>query len=50
MGKGAAEGPFESFEGSVAQIYEMEQRVTVMINIFGRETPVELETWQVEVI
>jgi len=42
------EGNFESFEGEVHEIDEHSGRVTVMINIFGRSTPVELEYWQVE--
>jgi len=42
------EGTFENFEGDVDEIDEMNGRVTVMINIFGRSTPVELEHWQIE--
>jgi transcription termination/antitermination protein NusG len=42
------EGNFESFEGEVSAIDEASGRVTVMINIFGRSTPVELEYWQIE--
>lgn len=42
------EGTFENFEGSVDAVDESNGRVTVMINIFGRSTPVELEYWQVE--
>ena len=42
------DGNFESFEGEVSAIDEHSGRITVMINIFGRSTPVELEYWQVE--
>ena len=42
------EGTFENFEGDVELIDEANGRVTVMINIFGRSTPVELEHWQIE--
>lgn len=42
------EGTFENFEGDLDLIDEANGRVTVMINIFGRSTPVELEHWQVE--
>ncbi len=42
------EGTFENFEGEVYQIDMGSGRVTVMINIFGRSTPVELEYWQIE--
>jgi transcription termination/antitermination protein NusG len=44
------EGTFENFEGEVDGIEEASGRVTVMINIFGRSTPVELEYWQIETI
>ena len=44
------EGTFESFEGEVDNIDETNGRVTVMINIFGRSTPVELEYWQIEAL
>ena len=42
------EGTFEGFEGDVGEIDQTSGRVTVMINIFGRSTPVELEYWQIE--
>jgi transcriptional antiterminator NusG len=44
------EGTFENFEGDVDVIDEANGRVTVMINIFGRSTPVELEHWQIEAV
>jgi transcription termination/antitermination protein NusG len=44
------EGTFENFEGDVESIDETNGRVTVMINIFGRSTPVELEYWQIEAL
>jgi len=44
------EGTFESFDGEVDSIDEANGRVTVMINIFGRSTPVELEYWQIEAV
>ncbi len=42
------EGTFENFEGEVANIDETNGRVTVLINIFGRSTPVDIEYWQIE--
>ncbi len=42
------EGGFESFEGSIDSIDETSGRITVLVEIFGRSTPVELEYWQVE--
>jgi len=44
------DGTFGNFEGDVDSIDEANGRITVMINIFGRSTPVELEHWQVESI
>ena len=44
------EGNFESYEGKVSSIDATSGRVTVMINIFGRSTPVELEYWQIELL
>jgi transcription termination/antitermination protein NusG len=44
------EGTFENFEGEVDSLDETNGRVTVMINIFGRSTPVELEYWQIEAL
>jgi transcriptional antiterminator NusG len=44
------EGYFQNFEGDVDAIDQANGRVTVMINIFGRSTPVELEHWQIEKI
>lgn len=42
------DGNFENFEGEVDSIDHQSGKVTVMISIFGRSTPVELEYWQVE--
>lgn len=42
------DGHFQNFEGEVDAIDEANGRITVMINIFNRSTPVELEHWQVE--
>lgn len=42
------DGTFEGFEGEVGAIDPQSGKIKVMINIFGRSTPVELEYWQVE--
>jgi len=44
------EGNFENQEGEVDVVDEANGRVTVIINIFGRSVPMELDHWQVEAI
>jgi transcriptional antiterminator NusG len=41
------EGPFADFTGQIIEINEEQLKVKVLVNIFGRETPVELEFAQV---
>ena len=42
------DGAFMGYEGNVEAIDDTRGRLTVVISIFGRSTPVELEFWQVE--
>ncbi|OJX39895.1 MAG: transcription termination/antitermination protein NusG [Chloroflexi bacterium 44-23] len=42
------DGPFNDFRGTVAEIDVERTKVRVMVNFFGRETPVELDFLQVE--
>jgi transcriptional antiterminator NusG len=42
------EGPFTGFSGVVDEINEEKSKLKLMISIFGRSTPVELEFFQVE--
>jgi len=42
------EGNFQNFEGDVDKIDEAHGLITVMINIFNRATPVEIQYWQIE--
>jgi len=42
------DGPFNDFRGTVSEIDMERSKVRVMVNFFGRETPVELDFLQVE--
>ena len=44
------EGPLESFDGVVDETIPAKGVVRVIVTIFGRATPVELEYWQVEAV
>jgi len=42
------DGPFKGFEGVVSEIDERKGKIKVMVSIFGRETPVNLDFLQVQ--
>jgi transcriptional antiterminator NusG len=42
------EGPFTNFSGSIEEVNLNRGKLKVNVSIFGRQTPVELEFWQVE--
>ncbi len=42
------DGPFKEFEGKVSEVDESRGKVKVLVSMFGRETPVELDFLQVE--
>ena len=42
------EGPFESYEGTVDEVLPDKGLVRVLVSIFGRQAPVELEYWQIQ--
>ena len=44
------DGPFAEFLGSISEIDEEKGRVKVLVSIFGRETPVELDFLQIQKI
>lgn len=45
-----SDGPFKNFEGKISEIDEARGKVKVLLSMFGRETPVELDFLQVKKI
>ncbi|MGB9743155.1 MAG: transcription termination/antitermination protein NusG [Minisyncoccales bacterium] len=41
------DGPFKDFEGKVAEVDQERGKIKVLVNMFGRDTPVELDTLQI---
>lgn len=41
------EGPFEGYEGTVDELNPEKGEVTVLVTIFGRQAPINLEEWQI---
>ena len=44
------DGPFKDFEGKISEVDEERGKVKVLVSMFGRETPVELDFLQVKKI
>ena len=44
------DGPFKEFEGKVSEVDKSRGKLKVLVNMFGRETPVELDFLQVKKI
>ncbi|MDQ0201823.1 transcription termination/antitermination protein NusG [Neobacillus ginsengisoli] len=42
------EGPFADFTGSIEEMDKMKSKLKVLVNMFGRDTPVELDFTQIE--
>jgi len=41
------EGPFENYEGTVDELFPEKGQVRVLVTIFGRQAPLDLEYWQI---
>lgn len=41
------EGPFEGYEGTVDELLPEKGMIRVLVTIFGRQAPIELEEWQI---
>jgi len=41
------EGPFENYEGTVDELFPEKGQVRVLVTIFGRQAPIDLEEWQI---
>jgi len=44
------DGPFKEMEGKISEIDEARGKVKVLVSMFGRETPVELDSLQIKKI
>ena len=42
------DGPFKGFDGTISDIDQAKGKLKVMVSMFGRETPVELDALQVK--
>jgi transcriptional antiterminator NusG len=42
------DGPFKDFEGKVSAIDQERGKIKVLVNMFGRDTPVELDSLQIK--
>jgi len=42
------DGPFKDFDGRVSEIDEGKGKIKVLVNMFGRDTPVELDSLQIK--
>jgi transcriptional antiterminator NusG len=44
------DGPFKDFDGKISEIYQERGKIKVLVNMFGRDTPVELDSLQIKKI
>jgi transcriptional antiterminator NusG len=43
-----SDGPFKGFEGRVSEVDQQRGKIKVLVNMFGRDTPVELDSLQIK--
>lgn len=43
-----SDGPFKDFDGKVSEVDSQKGKVVVLVSVFGRETPVELDFLQIK--
>ena len=43
------DGPFNNFSGMIEEVNEEKMKIKVMVSIFGRKTPVEIDFTQAEI-
>ena len=44
------DGPFKDFDGKISEIDQERGKIKVLVNMFGRDTPVELDSLQIKKI
>lgn len=44
------DGPFKDFDGKVAEVDQERGKIKILVNVFGRDTPVELDSLQIKKI
>ena len=42
------DGPFKEYDGKVSEVDAAKGKVKVLVNLFGRDTPVELDSLQIQ--
>ncbi len=43
-----SDGPFRDFDGKVSEVDEEKGKIKVLVNVFGRDTPIELDSLQIK--
>jgi transcriptional antiterminator NusG len=42
------DGPFKDFDGKVSEVDQEKGKIKVLVNVFGRDTPIELDSSQIK--